>query len=73
MQKEANMPLPESRWLRVKQAAEYLQLHQRSVYKACILKRIPHVKLPGIGIRIDKKKLDRMLERTARSSIKKSG
>ena len=64
------MPLPESRWLKVKQAVQYLQLHEQSVYRACILNRIPHVKLPGVGIRVDKKKLDQMLERAGRSSIR---
>jgi len=64
------MPLPESRWLKVKQAAEYLQLHEKSIYRACILKRIPYIKLPGIGIRIDKKRLDQMFDRVGRSSFR---
>ena len=63
------MPLPESNWLKVKQAAEYLQVHEKSIYRACVLNRIPYIKLPGIGIRIDKKKLDELLEQAGKTFI----
>lgn len=55
------MPI-ERRWLKISEAAEYLGLHSKSVYRACRQRKIPCSKLPGIGMRIDKQKLDRLLE-----------
>jgi excisionase family DNA binding protein len=55
--------LIERRWLRISEAGEYLGLHPKSVYRACSERRIPFSKVPGIGIRIDKRALDALLER----------
>jgi len=53
----------ERRWLKVTEAGEYLGLHPKSVYRACCKKHLPYVKAAGIGIRIDKRELDLLLER----------
>jgi|GEM_PF-1534264 excisionase family DNA binding protein len=53
----------ERRWLRVSEAGEYLGLHPKSIYRACCQRKIPFSKVPGIGVRIDKRRLDALLER----------
>jgi excisionase family DNA binding protein len=53
----------EKRWLRVREAGEYLGLHPKSIYRACCQRKIPFSKVPGIGVRIDKRRLDAVLER----------
>jgi len=55
------MPI-EKRWLKVSEAGEYLALHPKSIYRACCQRKIPFSKTLGIGIRIDKLKLDALLE-----------
>ncbi len=64
-------PAPSSRdnrrWLRVSEAAEYLGVHQKTIYRACGAGRIPAAKAPGIGIRIDKYKLDELLANRSRA------
>jgi excisionase family DNA binding protein len=46
-----------------REAGEYLHLNPKSIYRACSNKRIPHSKIPGVGMRVDKKELDALLER----------
>ena len=53
----------ERRWISVQETAEYLHLAKKSVYRACARRQIPHVKMAGLGLRIDKKLLDLQLER----------
>ncbi len=53
----------EKRWMSVREASEYLGLHLKSLYRACRRKQIPCSKYRGIGVRIDKKALDELLER----------
>ena len=53
----------EKRWLKVKEAAEYLGVHEGSLYRSCVRREVPFTKAPGIGVRIDKLALDAMLER----------
>ena len=55
------MPI-ERRWLKASEAGAYLGLHIKSIYRACRQRKIPCSKLPGIGMRIDKQKLDSLLE-----------
>ena len=50
------------RWLTVKETAVYLNLHYKSVYRLVYKRKIPFSKPSGIGIRIDKVELDRLLE-----------
>ena len=52
----------EMRWITIRQAAEYIGLHPKSLYRACQQGKIPSVKAPGIGRRVDKLALDRLLE-----------
>jgi len=52
----------ERRWLTVRETAKYLNLHIKSVYRSCSQQKIPHSKVPGIGIRVDKKRLDEKIE-----------
>jgi len=53
----------ERRWLKVSEVGEYLGLHPKSVYRACCQRKIPFSKASGIGVRIDKRGLDALLER----------
>ncbi|MCG7851561.1 MAG: helix-turn-helix domain-containing protein [Methanosarcinaceae archaeon] len=56
------MPI-EKRWMTAAETGQYLHLHPKSVYRACQTRKLPHAKIPGIGVRIDKQELDAMLER----------
>ena len=53
----------ERRWLKVKEAAEYLGVHEKSLYRACHRRYVPFSKARGVGVRIDKRELDALLER----------
>ena len=53
----------ERRWLKVKEAAEYLGVHEKSLYRACYRREVRFSKAPGIGVRVDKLELDAMLVR----------
>jgi excisionase family DNA binding protein len=53
----------ERRWLKIKEAAEYLGIHEKSLYRACRRREVPFSKSRGVGVRIDKRELDAMLER----------
>ncbi|MBW2645927.1 MAG: helix-turn-helix domain-containing protein [Deltaproteobacteria bacterium] len=50
------------RWISVREAAEYLDLHVKTIYGLVARGTIPFSKISGYGIRIDRKALDRMLE-----------
>ena len=52
----------EKRWMTVKEAARYLSLHPRTIYNLCARGSIPHVRVKGIGLRVDQRKLDKFLE-----------
>lgn len=54
---------PERRWLKVSEAAQYVGSHPRSIRRACASGKIPYAKVPGIGVRIDKRGLDALLTR----------
>jgi excisionase family DNA binding protein len=56
----------EKRWLKVKEAAEYLGIHEKSLYRSCSRQEIPSSKAPGVGVRIDRLELDKLLERQRR-------
>jgi len=51
----------ERRFLKASEAGQYLGLHTKSIYRACRARQIPYAKLPGIGVRIDKQELDKLL------------
>jgi excisionase family DNA binding protein len=62
------MPL-EKRWLTAFETSEYLNLNPKSVYRACHARKLPYAKVPGVGLRIDKRALDALLERESISPI----
>ena len=51
----------ERRWLKAAEVAEICGIHVKSVYRACRAQKLPHAKVPGIGLRIDKLALDALL------------
>ncbi|MDW7759006.1 MAG: helix-turn-helix domain-containing protein [Acidobacteriota bacterium] len=53
----------ERRWLTASEAASYLNLNKKSIYRSCHQRKLPHAKVAGIGLRIDKRALDALLER----------
>jgi excisionase family DNA binding protein len=55
------MPI-ERRFFKASEIADYLGLNRKSIYRAIARRQIPAVKVAGIGIRVDKQKLDAMLE-----------
>lgn len=67
MKKKSSLKLDQGpfprRWLRVAEAAQYLNQNVKSFYRCLRKRQIPYSKCPGLGIRIDKLELDRLLER----------
>ena len=51
------------RWLTAKEASEYLGLHLKTIYRLTTQRKIPFTKVPGIGIRVDIKELNALMER----------
>lgn len=51
----------ERRWITPKECAEYLSIHVKTVYTKISIGTIPAGKLDGL-IRVDKRKLDEILE-----------
>ena len=56
------MEKDDKRWMKPKEAAAYLSINLTSVYRLLCSHGLPGVKLPGIGWRIDRKKLDTWIE-----------
>jgi excisionase family DNA binding protein len=52
----------ERRFFKTSEIADYLGLNRKSIYRAIARRQIPAVKVPGIGIRVDKQRLDAILE-----------
>jgi excisionase family DNA binding protein len=50
------------RWLTVRECSAYIHVHPQTLYRLTLRRKIPHAKVPGIGIRIDKEALDQFLE-----------
>jgi len=50
------------RWLKPKEVAEYLSVHPKTIYRMIYANQLPSVRIKGAGWRIDRKKLDDMLE-----------
>jgi excisionase family DNA binding protein len=55
------MPI-EKRWLTAVETAAYMNLNVKSVYRACRARKLPYAKVPGVGVRIDKRALDALFE-----------
>ena len=56
----------ERRWLTAAEASEYLHISKAGLYRACSRRQIPHAKIRGVGLRIDKRGLDAQMEREGR-------
>lgn len=52
----------ERRWYTAAEIAAYLSLSPKTVYDLCSRGILPFVKKKGIGVRIDKRRLDKMME-----------
>jgi excisionase family DNA binding protein len=61
----------ERRWFKISEIAEYLNLHPQSVYELWGKGIIPGTKIKGIGVRLDKKKLDELLEENSLDALRK--
>ena len=48
--------------MKVKEAAEYLSLNPSTVYRTLSAHKIPGIRIKGAGWRIDREKLDKMLD-----------
>ena len=51
----------ERRWLRADEVSELLHLNLKTVYRGISSGRIPGRRIPGIGVRVDRLRLDGML------------
>ncbi len=54
--------ISDRRWITPKEAANYLSIHLHSVYKLLAQHKLPGAKMPGVGWRIDRKKIDEWFE-----------
>jgi len=59
----------ERRWLKVREAAQYLGINPKTLYDLLGKGEITHVRRKGIGIRVDKTKLDELMESSEIPSI----
>jgi len=50
------------KWMKVKEVAEYLSVNASTVYRMLSAHQIPGIRIKGAGWRIDRKKLDEMLD-----------
>jgi excisionase family DNA binding protein len=57
-----SMDKDRKRWIKPKEAADYLSIHVKTIYRMIYMNHLPAVKIKGAGWRIDRKKLDEMLE-----------
>ena len=55
----------ERRWIRCDEASALLHLNLKSVYRGVRTGKLPGRKVPGIGVRLDRLAIDKMLEGTA--------
>jgi excisionase family DNA binding protein len=58
--------MAERRWITVRAAAQYLSLHEKSVYRDIYEGKIPAAKING-SLRVDLKGLDANLEQDVRA------
>lgn len=56
------MEKDDKRWMKPKEAAMYLSINLKTVYRLLNAHGLPGVKLQGIGWRIDRKRLDNWME-----------
>lgn len=63
--------MSEKRWLRVKEAAEILNISSKSIYDLCAAGQLPATRIGGV-IRIDKIKLEKQLNDGVESRQKRA-
>ena len=56
------MEKDKKRWMKIKETAEYLSVNTSTIYRMLSAHQIPGIKIKGAGWRIDRRKLDKMLE-----------
>ena len=67
-QQAAAPPPPDARrWLKVTETAAYLGVSPHHVYRMHRRGQLPSFKLPGLGVRIDRKALDAKIEKVKTS------
>jgi len=70
----AFLPPPGSRrWLKVAEVANYLGLSQHHIYRMHRRGQLPSFKLPGLGVRIDRKALDAKIDSIKETRAKAAG
>lgn len=57
--------LEKRRWLTIRETCQLYHLSEKSLYRSLRCGRVPGTKIKGIGCRVDKLKLDALLEGTA--------
>lgn len=64
-ERKHSSPPPDSRrWLKVGEVASYLGLSLHHIYRMHRRGQLPSFKLPGLGVRIDRKALDAKIDST---------
>jgi predicted site-specific integrase-resolvase len=53
----------EKRWLKIKEASSVYGIHPVTLYKLCQAKKIPCVKMKGLGLRVDALKFEQLLQK----------
>jgi excisionase family DNA binding protein len=57
------MEKQEKRWMKADEAAEYLSINLQTVYRLMLCRQLPALKLKGVGWRVDRRRLEAMMER----------
>jgi len=57
------MEKQDKRWMKADEAAEYLSINLQTVYRLMLCRQLPAVKLKGVGWRVDRRRLEAMMER----------
>lgn len=60
----------ERRWISPAEAAEYLSLHQQTIFDLCYRGVLPSIKLAG-SRRVDRRKLDEFMEKQLERAAKR--
>lgn len=66
----------EKRWLSIPEAAELYSLHPKTLYQLCKQRSVPSTRIPSLRggrgmIRIDRRRLDEMLEDAETQAVRK--
>jgi len=67
------MPETPRRWLSVAEAASYLGISEGGMRSAIASGKLPASKVSGVGIRVDRRKLDEILEQAETPAVSAGG